>query len=356
MASPNDVFGLTEKIEGFTFREKGGVKILKKWRKEAVIMQVDIEIVSVSRSQFLNFGSLPPSGFYGYASLIMRDFSLPSIAITQPRQTLYYAVNDFAQSAWMQFHNMVRIQENSQGIEQLICFNTGLLGGACVAKPCKPIPQPSFIEFPLREILINTYFGTQFKIELSYWKINDILDNCGNIVAPISNQSDGDKDVGLPPFGVMPNQASDSANPYDGLPPISPFDREGVIELSRLNDLGKPNPDNIPPELEDIPATSTTDGWYIEMSVVLCSDEIRNPPARVGTLVYSHPCYSDSFIDVTSVVARNSVGCSDTGYTTKWYRIFSPTNGTTHTTDVPAYGALNGVIKRGLLPSGSTFN
>jgi hypothetical protein len=134
---------------------------------------------------------------------------------------------------------------NHDNIKALVCNNTGLLGGGCIAEPCKPIPQPSFIEFPLREILINTYFGTQFNVELSYWKINNILDNCGNIVSPKSNQNDGDKDAGLPPFGVMPQQA-DSSQPYAGLPPISPFDREGVIELSRLNDLGKPNPDNAP--------------------------------------------------------------------------------------------------------------
>jgi hypothetical protein len=291
MTPPLDVFGLSEIIEGFVFREKGGVKILKKWREEAVIMQVDVEIVSTSRPQYLSFASLPPTGFYGYANLIMRDFSLPSIAIVQPRQTLYYAVNEFAQTAWMQFHNMVRHQENAKGIEELVCFNTGLLNGACIAKECKPIPTPSFIEFPLREVLINTHFGTQFNVELSYWKINNVLDNCGNIVSPKSNQTDGDKDNGLPPFGVMPQTASPD-NPYTGLPPVSPWDREGVIALSRLDDLGKPNPDNA---VEPAVQGGEEDGANYTIEVFFGVDYLNSSNTVVGS-------------STGSVIFSNSIG------------------------------------------------
>lgn len=248
MSSPSDIFGLTEIIEGFTFRNQGGIKILKKWREEAVIMQLDVEIVSVIRDQFVNYRSLPSSGSYGFATLIFRDFCLPSIQLTQSRQTIYYATNEFAQSAWMEFHQMIRLQENFQGIEQLICFNTGLLGGACIPKECKPIPQPSFIEFPLREIFVKADLGTQFNVELSYWKINDIIDNCGNLVFPKSNQNDADKDEGLPPFGTAPRKAPDQSNPFSGLPPVSPLDREGIISDNRINDLDDVNPDNIPPD------------------------------------------------------------------------------------------------------------
>jgi hypothetical protein len=246
MTVPNDVFGLSEIIEGFTFRNKGGVKILKKWREEAVIMQVDVEVVSVAKTQYINYRSLPAFGFYGYATLVMRDFCLPQIPIVQPRQTIYYAVNEFAQSAWMEFHQMIRIQENFKGVESLVCTNTGLLGGACVPVACKPLPQPSFVEFPLREIFLKMDDGTQFNLELSYWKINPVLDNCGNLISPKSNQNDGDKDDGLPPFGSAPQQAGNPNNPFAGLPPVSPFDREGVISDDRINDLDKPNPDNAP--------------------------------------------------------------------------------------------------------------
>jgi len=248
--APADVFGLTELIEGFTFRNQGGIKILKKWRELAVIMQIDVEIVSVARNQFVNYQSVPASGFYGYATLVFRDFCLPSIPITQSRQTVYYAVNEFAQSAWMEFHQMVRLQENFKGVETLVCFNTGLLGGACVAKECKPIPQPSFVEFPLREVFFKVDTGTQFKVELSYWKINDVLDNCGNLIAPKSNQNDADKDKGLPPNGTKPQEAKNPNNPFGGLPPVSPSDREGIIPDVRLNGLDSPNSDNAPIEGE----------------------------------------------------------------------------------------------------------
>jgi len=268
MSVPNDVFGLTEIIKGFTFRERGGVKILKKWREEAVIMQLDIKIVSVSRTQYLNYGSLPPSGFYGFANLIMRDFSLPSIPIVQPRQTLYYAVNEFAQSAWMEFHQMVRLQENFKGIEQLVCFNTGLLLGACVPKECKAIPEPSFIEFPLREVFIKTHFGTQFEIELSYWKINAVLNNCGDLISPKSNQNDADKDGGLPDDGVSPNQALNPNDPYAGLPVADTSTKEGIIGQSKLDNLDNPDPDNAPLDTTlKYQATIYTEGYPRSCSI-----------------------------------------------------------------------------------------
>lgn len=237
-------FELEEQIESFTFREKGGIKILKKWREVAVICQVDVEIVSVARDQYLNFASTPAGGFYGYATLVMRDFAIPSIKLTQPRQTIYIARNEFALSAWQLFDNQLRVSENFQGIEQLVCFNTGLLGGACVSKPCKGLPEPSFDEFPLRQVFIESHYGTQFNVEYSFFFIKPFLNNCGDIVSPKSRQTDGDKDNGLPPDGVQPQKAPNPSNPYAGLPSPSPDSREGVIPQSESNDMDNPNPNN----------------------------------------------------------------------------------------------------------------
>ena len=93
-----DGFQLEETLKDFRFNELGGISILKKWRELAVICQIDIEIVSISRENYRNYASIPANGFYGYCTLVMRDHALPPIKITQPRQTMYIARNDSAMS------------------------------------------------------------------------------------------------------------------------------------------------------------------------------------------------------------------------------------------------------------------
>lgn len=240
-----DGFQLEENLKSFRFNEVGGISILKKWRELAVICQVDIEIVSVTREEYRNYASIPANGFYGYASLVLRDFALPPIKITQPRQTLYYARNDSAMSNWFTYLQNVRSQENYKAIEALICFNTGLLHGACVPVPCKDIPKFSFDEIPLREVIIKSFYGSQFIIEYSFWSLNNELSACGDIITPKSNQTDGAKDKGLPPKGSSPNHGNPS-NPYAGLPPADGVSKEGVISIDELNNQNNPNPDNAP--------------------------------------------------------------------------------------------------------------
>ena len=242
-----DGFQLEESLKSFRFNELGGISILKKWRELAVICQIDIEIVSISRENYRNYASIPASGFYGYASLVLRDFVLPSIKITQPRQTLYYARNDSAMSNWFTYLQAIRNQENYKGIEALVCFNTGLLGGVCVPKPCKPIPSFRFDEIPLREVIVKADYGTQFVIEYSFWNLLPELDNCGDIITPKSNQRDGNKDRGLPPNGSSPNHGNPN-DPYAGLPPADRTDKEGLLSPSELNNQNNPNPDNAPVE------------------------------------------------------------------------------------------------------------
>ena len=238
-----DGFQLEENLKGFRFNGLGGISILKQWRELAVICQVDIEIVSISRENYRNYASIPASGFYGYATLVMRDHALPSIKITQPRQTLYYARNDSAMSNWFTYLQEVRNQENYKGIETLICFNTGLLLGACVPKPCKPIPSFSFDEIPLREVIVKANYGTQFVIEYSFWNLLPESNNCGDIVTPKSGQADGSKDSGLPPNGSSPNHGNPN-DPYGGLPPADGVGKEGLLSLDKLNNQDNPNPDN----------------------------------------------------------------------------------------------------------------
>ena len=238
-----DGFQLEETLKDFRFNELGGISILKKWRELAVICQIDIEIVSISRENYRNYASIPANGFYGYCTLIMRDHALAPIKIMQPRQTMYLARNDSAMSNWFTYLQQVRAQENYKAIENLICFNTGLLGGACVAVPCKDIPEFSFDEIPLREVMVKADYGTQFVIEYSFWSMNNELSACGDIITPKSNQTDGSKDSGLPPNGSSPNSGN-ANNPYLGLPPADGVEKEGVLSPNKLNNQDNPNPSN----------------------------------------------------------------------------------------------------------------
>lgn len=239
---------LGEHIIDYTFRENGAIFIPKAYRKRAVIMQVDIKVVSVARELYLNYESSPAEGYYGYATLVMRDFCLPPIQISQPRQTLYYARLENAIVNWAAYIAQIRAQENFKGIESLICTVIGQLGGACVDNPCVPLAIPVWEEIPLREVYVNCHYGTQFEIELSYIDMNDVIDNCGNYVRAESGWSDGDKDNGLPPDGVAPSKAADPNNPYIGLPPVSTTDELGVLPPSKQNNLDDTNPGNLPSE------------------------------------------------------------------------------------------------------------
>ena len=350
-----DAFKVEETIKEFTFREIGGIKILKEWRELAVICQIDIEIVSVSKENYRNYGSIPAHGFYGYASLVMRDFVSQPIKIQQSRQTIYYARNDSAISNWFTYLQQLRLQENFEGVENLICFNTGLLGGACVPRPCRPIPDFAFDEFPLREVMVKTFYGTQFRIEYSFWALAPELDNCGDLFRPKSKQIDGDKDTGLPPNGGAPQNGNPN-NPYGGLPPADPSNKAGILSLSKLNNQDNSNPDNTPSSNEDIPATPTTAGYYIEYSYSSCSNLFNIVGAIIGTFNTFDPAYSDSSINVTSYVLVGDTPCANQDFYLAAFSIQSPTKGITVSRTTKLYGSINGSVKYGLLPTQSTFN
>lgn len=304
---PNDIPSLSEVILNWTFREKGAIFIPKDYRKEAVIMQIDIKIVSVSREQYLSYKSSPASSFYGYATLIMRDFALPPIKIIQPRQTLYYGKVEDAMVGWWNFYRSIVEAEKFKGIESLICNGViPPLGGSCEAKPCVPIVPPSWVELPLREVYIKSDFGTQFQLELSYWKYAALLDNCGNLVTNDSGQNDGDKDDGLPANGTQPSNASNPNNPYAGLPsPSTPQDSPlGLLDPSKQDGLDGVGLDNYP---ED-------DGrlYWVKVRVGLTNINIGCNRRRVST--YHYPIQKDEFVTVIPdpTVPDVPTGCGDT--------------------------------------------
>jgi hypothetical protein len=178
----------------------------------------------------------------------MRDYALPPIKLSQPRQTIYLEKNYDAIDCWHQYFRAIEQQPRFEGIETLICGVVGQLGGACVAKDCVPIKPPPFIELPLREVYVNCPIGTQFQIELSYWRFLDLVDNCGNLVPFKSGQTDSEKDSGLPANGTLPAMSANGQDPYAGLPDASTVSGSdlGLLPSGKQDNLNDVNPDNEP--------------------------------------------------------------------------------------------------------------
>lgn len=274
---------------------------------------------------------------------------------TQPRQTLYYARNDAALANWFTFLQSARAQANYKAIESLICFNTGLLGGACVVVPCKDIPAFRFDEIPLREVMVKADYGTQFKIEYSFWNLLPELNACGDIVTPKSGQLDGGKDSGLPPNGSSPQNGSPN-NPYGGLLPADGIDKEGVLSPSKLNNQDNSNPDNAPNFQIDRMATTSQEGYYLELNALSCASLFNISPQRVGNYRWFIPSYSDSRIRVTSNALFDDHTCTRRDLERVYYDIFSPTNGVTLTRTDLLYLPISAEVKYGFLPTNQNFD
>lgn len=241
-----------EVIKEWTFRENGAIFLPKQDRERAFLTKIDIEIVSVSNHRYRNYETTPDSDHYGYATLVMGSFALPPIRLLQPRQTLYYNRLDSVISLWWNYYRAIEASAKFQGIEGLICSGViPIFDGSCEVRPCVPITPPSWIEDPLREVYINSHFGTQFKIRHSYWYYQSLLDNCGNFVSAESGQVDIPDDDGLPKEGSQPQNAPNRSAPYSGLPPISTVNDSplGLINQSSLSTLNASNPANEPSPL-----------------------------------------------------------------------------------------------------------
>jgi len=238
--------GIEELIESYTFRNKGEIKIPKRIRRRAFTLQIDIEIVSVSKINYRNFKSSPANGFYGYATLIQRDYADLIIPIEQPRQRIYYHINDMAHTTWYNLYlYLLWIEERKYFYDDRLNLVDIALGvtspNVNFQCPVKPIWQ----ETTLREIYIKCDEGTQFKIELSYWQAKPMeVGDCAYDGS--SGITDGDKDDGLPPDGSQPNQADDPNNPFGGLPPASTNENLSDLLLDKQSDNDNENPDNNP--------------------------------------------------------------------------------------------------------------
>lgn len=249
MSFPNDLPVAIQVIKEWTFRENGAIFLPKQDRERAHITKIEIEVISVANHRYRNYETTPASDYYGYATIVLGSFALPPIQIVQPRQVVYYSRLDNVIELWWDYFRAIEVAAKFEEIETLICAGIiPLLDGSCPPKSCIPIAPPSWIEDPLREVYVNSHFGTQFKITHSYWYYQDLLDNCGNLVSASSGQVDIPEDDGLPKEGSQPQNAQSPNNPYAGLEPPSTVDDSplGLINQSSLSTLDGSNPANSP--------------------------------------------------------------------------------------------------------------
>jgi len=241
--------GIEELIEDFTFRENASIKIPKRIRRRAFTLQVDIEIVSVAKVNYKNFKSNPANGFYGYAVLVQRDYADLIIPLEQPRQRIYYHINDMAHTTWYNLYLfLLWIEERKYFYDDrlnLVDIAVGVTSpDVTIQCPVKPIWQ----ETTLREIYIECDKGTQFKIEISYWQAKPMeIGDCA--YDGTSGIVDGDKDDGMPEDGAQPQNAPNPSQPFKDLPPASSNAALGDLANPKGNKLNDSNPDNeaIPP-------------------------------------------------------------------------------------------------------------
>lgn len=233
--------GYEEKISTFVFRENGAITIPKSVREVAYSMAIDVFIKSVSKEQYSNFKTTPASGFYGYATLVRQDACSQKIALEQSRQRIFQERISEAYENWYALYlaylaadNRIKEQENI-----LVPIGQALgLSFAPASNLC--IDSPPFQEVTLREVYVKCPYGTQFEIEVSYYKpVSVLYGDCQP--SGKSQQIDGDKDFGLPENGVQPTKASNPSNPYGGLPPVSSPSELGAYLNGKEPSLNDPD-------------------------------------------------------------------------------------------------------------------
>jgi hypothetical protein len=219
MAIPplSSIGNLIERIDVFTFRNVGGVRIPKSRRKLAYHMSVDIIIESIDWNLYESDKSIPKTQFYGYATLVLNDCLTQPIPLTFPRTRIYY---DWQWQAFCSWQDELLFWQNYQfhrKNDNSLALIMGSLG--IDYEELEPILKPfSFKELPLREVRVKCPSNTQFRIEYVQMEPVPYTDRFGNVRDGSSQQEDGDKDNGLPPDGIQPKR-NDPSNPFGGNKP-----------------------------------------------------------------------------------------------------------------------------------------
>lgn len=277
---------LVEEISTFSFRNEAHIRISKAKREIAYAQAIDIFVNTTDFNKYENGKSKPPIQFYGYIELVFQDALSLEIPIHFPRQRVYQVYQWEALKQWSdyltfiaqsQYHNITNLE--IQSIKAALEIPD-------VIEVEPDLWDTSFIELPLREIHCKMIENTQFQIE--YLQVQPVpFTNPFDITQTVtgkSNQTDGEKDSGLPQDGIQPRQ-NPSSDPWLGnSPPSSASD----IEMGGFSQL---DPSNLENSSEPQITESTPVMWKITVS-------ISPPNALDGCGVFRDATYTFTFLGV----------------------------------------------------------
>lgn len=239
-------------IERLRFRNKASIKLPKSGdfatlnRETCYKIAVDIVIESITKPDFRNFKTTPDHGFYGYATLIMRDCIAPKIQLEFGRNRIFEQRIVEAFDGWnsLAFYlqttkrflellaNSLRVGDPPSSLVNLCDINAFSV---------------AWSEIDLREIYVNCTEDTQFRIELSWIAPEKFTDDCGKEQDGKSKEpDDAEKDDGLPPDGTQPKKNNPS-QPFAGNNPVSPLGSNSPYYNPKGDLLNQSNPDNAVP-------------------------------------------------------------------------------------------------------------
>ena len=300
MASSNSgkyIRGLTK----LKFRDKASIKLPKTGaasilnRETCYKIAIDVIIESVTKPEYRNFQTTPYHGFYGYATLVMRDCIAPKIQLQFGRNRIFEQ----------------RIVEAFQGWNDLAFYlQTTKRFLELLANSLRTGEPPSFInnlcdveafsfawsEIDLREVYVLCPEKTQFRIELSWVSPEKFTDDCGKEQNGKSKEPDDqEKDSGLPENGTEPKK-NDASNPFAGNNPVTSLGSDSPYFNPKGENLNNPNPDNSvitpPPSAGQkvVLGASWISSFNNGVPVLLSESGLANPfptDCQIGALITS---------------------------------------------------------------------
>jgi len=335
-------------IERLKFRNKAAITLPKSGdsatlnRETCYKIAVDIVIESITKPEFRNFKTTPYHGFYGYATLVMRDCIAPKIQLQFGRNRIFEQRIVEAFDGW---NSLAFYLQTTKRFLELLA-NTLRVGSppSYLVNLCDiDAFSVAWSEIDLREIYVNCTENTQFRIELSWVSPEKFTDDCGKEQDGKSKEPDDPvKDRGLPPNGTQPRK-NDPATPWNNNTPVPPLSPDNPYRNDKDSLLNNPNPDD---STEENPATQTTEGWYWRIVWETSSGSNVCEP-MTATYIKSAPRTANFRIDSAS---PNNSPCA--GYFNTYWAIFDPvTNSIIKTRYAYASGGnVSGARVFGLLP------
>jgi len=231
------------------FRNKASIKLPKSGdfatlaRDKCYKIAIDVIIESVTKPEYRNFQTTPYHGFYGYATLVMRDCIAPKIQLQFGRNRIFEQRIVEAFQGWNEL--AFYLQTTKKFLELLA--NTLRSGESpSITNICdlNEAFSISWSEIDLREVYVLCPENTQFKIELSWVSPEKFTDDCGQEQEGDSKEPDDPhKDSGLPENGTQPKK-NDASDPFGGNTPFTPLGADSPYFNPKGENLNSPNPDN----------------------------------------------------------------------------------------------------------------